>query len=108
MPGHAHQEARQSRIVVWRAALLPICFIVLLVWSASPSAGTGSSTASRFLSRPEQPLTHYRALRMMHARCEKYDQEAWLEAWTELDHRGFRYEIVSERGSDYTRNKVLK
>src|SRR5204862_5503832 len=28
--------------------------------------------------------------------------------WTELDERGFRYEIVSERGSDYIREKILK
>jgi hypothetical protein len=44
----------------------------------------------------------------MHARSERFDQEAWLEAWTEQDDRGFRYEIVSERGSDYARNKVMK
>ena len=44
----------------------------------------------------------------MHARTERFDQEAWVEAWTELDDQGFRYEIVSERGSDYARNKVLK
>jgi hypothetical protein len=108
MRGVGRHEARQSRKVVWRAALLPTCFILLLIWSAAPSAGTSSSTATRFLSQPEQPLTHYRALRLMHARCEKFDQEAWLEVWTELDDRGFRYGIVSERGSDYTRNKVLK
>ena len=44
----------------------------------------------------------------MHGRNEHFGQEAWLEAWTELDDRGFRYTIVSETGSDYMRNKVLK
>jgi hypothetical protein len=44
----------------------------------------------------------------MHARSERFNQEAWLEAWTELDRNGFRFEIVEERGSDYVRNKVLK
>jgi hypothetical protein len=44
----------------------------------------------------------------MHARSERFDQEGWLDAWTELDEHGFRYEIVSERGSEYVRNKVLK
>jgi len=44
----------------------------------------------------------------MHARNEHFGQEAWLEAWTEFDERGFRYTIVSETGSDYMRNKVLK
>jgi hypothetical protein len=44
----------------------------------------------------------------MHARNEKFNQEAWLDVWTELSDGSFRYEIVSERGSEYTRNKVLK
>ena len=56
----------------------------------------------------EQPLTQYRAYRRMHARNEHFGQEAWLEAWTEFDDRGFRYTIVSETGSDYMRNRVLK
>ena len=42
----------------------------------------------------ETPLKQYRAFRRMHARNEKFDQEAWIEAWTELDGRRFRYEIV--------------
>jgi hypothetical protein len=44
----------------------------------------------------------------MHARNDKFKHEGWVDAWTELDHTGFRYEIVSERGSEYVRNKVLK
>jgi hypothetical protein len=44
----------------------------------------------------------------MYARNEKFNQEAWLDVWTSLDERGFHYEIVSERGSDYAREKVLK
>jgi len=44
----------------------------------------------------------------MHARSENFGQEGWLEAWTEFDARGFRYEIVSERGSDAIRSRVLK
>jgi hypothetical protein len=44
----------------------------------------------------------------MHAASERFNQEGWVECWTELDDRGFRYEIVSERGSDYIREKVLK
>ena len=56
----------------------------------------------------EQPLKQYRAYRRMHARSEHFNQEAWLEAWTEMDERGFRYNVVSESGSDYIRGKVLK
>lgn len=64
--------------------------------------------AERFLAAREEPVTQYRAYRRMHARSEHFNQEAWLEAWTELDQRGFRYTIVSEKGSEYVRNKVLK
>ncbi|MCA1559269.1 MAG: hypothetical protein LC753_15205 [Acidobacteria bacterium] len=53
-------------------------------------------------------MTQYRAYRRMHARSERFNQEGWLEAWTELDAGGFRYEIVSERGSDGVRDRVLK
>jgi hypothetical protein len=56
----------------------------------------------------ELPVKQYRAFRRMHAANERFNQEGWLECWTELDGRGFRYEIVSERGSDYIREKVLK
>jgi hypothetical protein len=44
----------------------------------------------------------------MHARSERFNQEGWLEAWTELDAHGFRFDVVKEHGSDYVRNKVLK
>src|SRR3954465_14503942 len=52
-----------------------------------------------FPSLRDQPLTQYRAYRRMHARSEHFNQEGWLEAWTEMDARGFRYTIVSESGS---------
>jgi hypothetical protein len=100
---------RHRRNVRQLAAVWAVAFTLLLGSLPSDVAGrSDSSTASRFLAQPDQPLTGYRALRRMHARSEKFDQEAWLEAWTEQDERGFRYEIVSERGSDYARNKVLK
>jgi len=64
--------------------------------------------ATRLPSLHDQPLTQYRAYRRMHARSEHFGQEAWLEAWTEMDGGGFRYNVVSESGSDYIRTKVLK
>jgi hypothetical protein len=79
---------------------------------AFPGAHRGLSARAgadgSFLTRPEEPLTQYRALRRMHARSERFNQEGWLDAWTEYDRRGFRYEIVSERGSDSVRTKVLR
>ena len=87
---------------------LVACASVLVLCPAFVNGRTESPTANRFLAQPDEPLTQYRALRRMHASSERFDQEAWIEAWTELDEHGFRYEIVSERGSDYARNKVLK
>jgi hypothetical protein len=83
-------------------------FTVFAALAVSPAAGRGSdsSTTARFI--PDEPLTSYRALRRMHAKSERFNQEGWLTAWTEFDGRQFRYQIVDERGSDYVRNKVLK
>ena len=83
---------------------------VLLGAGAAGGAATSSPDRPEILSASarEQPLTQYRAYRRMHARNEHFGQEAWLEAWTEFDEHGFRYTIVSETGSDYMRNKVLK
>ncbi|MEO6238852.1 MAG: hypothetical protein ABIQ52_17795 [Vicinamibacterales bacterium] len=68
-----------------------------------------ATTAATNLSlRSEQPLQQYRAFRRMHTTCENGKYEAWLEAWTELRDGRFTYEIVSERGSDVARGKVLR
>ena len=83
-----------------------LAFTVIAATAVSPAAGRESSTAARFT--PDEPLTSYRAFRRMHAKSEKFNQEGWLNAWTEFDGRQFRYQIVDERGSDYVRNKVLK
>jgi hypothetical protein len=90
---------------VWGATFT----LVLLCFPGERAAARADDrTAAHFFAQSEEPLTQYRAYRRMHARNERFNQEAWLEAWTECDSRGFRYEIVSERGSDYVRNKVLK
>ncbi|CAN5720718.1 hypothetical protein BH24ACI5_BH24ACI5_18200 [soil metagenome] len=44
----------------------------------------------------------------MHAQSQKFNHEGWMDAWTEFDAGGFRYQIVAERGSDTVRNKVLR
>lgn len=89
-----------------------------LVWVAgftlllAPGAGAEPNGMARPGDRSpavrEEPLTQYRAYRRLHARSERMEQEAWLEAWTELDEQGFRYEIVSERGSEQVLNRVLR
>jgi hypothetical protein len=70
--------------------------------------GPDSSAGTTVVQSYEVPLTQYRAFRRMHAKSDKFNHEGWLEAWTELDEHGFRYQVVSERGSEYVRNKVLR
>lgn len=86
--------------------------IVATLVAGAAAVGTAFTPAERPLDRfpafRDQPLTQYRAYRRMHARSEHFNQEGWLEAWTEMDRRGFRYNIVSESGSDTIRNKVLR
>ena len=47
-------------------------------------------------------------MRRMHAFTDSAKHEAWLDAWTELKDGRFSYEIVSERGSETVRAKVLR
>jgi hypothetical protein len=93
-----------------RLSRLVIGATIVVAGAAVPGAAPNRSDrpTGPHLAMEKQPLTQYRAYRRMHARNEHFNQEAWLEAWTELDDRGFRYTIVSETGSDYIRSKVLK
>lgn len=95
---------RTRKLSQWVVAAI----LLLGAAGAGAAAAPAERTTERFLSASEQPLTQYRAYRRMHARSEHFGQEAWLEAWTELDERGFTFTVVSETGSDYIRNKVLK
>jgi hypothetical protein len=89
---------------------MPLWFVIVTVAGAAGLAQ--EPRAAQPVEQPavldDAPLTEYRAYRRMHAVNEKFDKEAWLEAWTELDARGFRYEIVSQRGSEYVLEKVLR
>jgi len=74
--------------------------------AVSESRADNKVTAFEGIDGP--PLHQYRALRRMHAHSEKLNQEGWMDAWTELEGRTFRYQIVSERGSEAVRNRVLR
>jgi hypothetical protein len=100
----AMRRCRRAQVIpVWVFLFTLLASIVTIA-----AADRENSTTPAVLSKEERPLTEYRALRRMHAKSEKFNQEGWLDAWTELDERGFRYEILSERGADTVRNKVLK
>jgi hypothetical protein len=77
--------------------------------SARPYSSSEPPVVQRFLARPDEPLSRYRALRRLEARNERFNLHGWLDAWTELTDEGvFQYEIVREGGSEYIRNKVLR
>jgi uncharacterized protein YjlB len=105
-------DLSQTVCILGRLSAHRLCIYVtaytLVVGGAWVSA-EGTRTVSQAIpALQETPVRQYRALRRMHAANEKFNQEGWLECWTEFDERGFRYEIVAERGSDYIRDKVLK
>jgi len=80
--------------------------VVVALLSAVQS---GVSPLQRFLARGEEPAVEYRALRHLEAHNPKFNQSAWMTAWTEYDRAGgFRFTIVSEGGSSYIRTKVLR
>jgi hypothetical protein len=57
---------------------------------------------------PDDSLYEYQAYRRMHAWCDRSGHEAWMDVWTELKAGQFRYQVVSERGSDVIRTRVLR
>lgn len=102
-----HDPAAAFRRSAWIPPLCVIAF-TLVVAPAGVGAGAQEEPTVQPAVLQDSPLTDYRAFRRMQASNEKFNQEAWLDAWTERDASGFRYEIVSARGSEYILNKVLK
>jgi hypothetical protein len=90
----------------WIAALTLSAATLATTAPAALTPPNGGAASGDALGEP--PLQQYRAYRRMHAHSEKLNQEGWMEAWTELEGRTFRYQIVSERGSDTVRNRVLR
>ena len=82
--------------------------VTALIVGTSPAATNAPSDDVSPAFQSDPALQQYRAIRRMHAKSERFNHEGWMEAFTELDERGFRYRIVSERGSDTVRKKVLK
>lgn len=63
----------------------------------------------RFLARTDEPLTQYRAIRRLEGHNERFNKHGAIEALTVLEPGGkFTFEIISETGSDYIRDKVLR
>jgi hypothetical protein len=92
----------------WVAAFTLLTIGMLGATAPDARERHASSTVARAVPGTGETLTQYRAFRRMHAKSDKFSHEGWLDAWTEMDERGFRYQIVDERGSEYIRNKVLR
>jgi len=88
--------------------------VVCIAPWATPLTGASSARPSvepalhRFLARPDEPLTRYRAARHLEAQNDRFNLTASLDAETELTANGqFTYRIVQESGSEYIRKRVL-
>ncbi|HEY0872647.1 MAG TPA: hypothetical protein VGD94_04175 [Vicinamibacterales bacterium] len=104
----AHEtRGRQTRHGLWVAAFTLLAAAAAAAVPVADSFKATSTSSVRALIS-DSNLHQYKALRRMHAASERFDHEGWMDAWTELDSRGFRYRIVSERGSDTIRNRVLR
>jgi hypothetical protein len=69
---------------------------------------TNPGLVERFLAPQEQPLVSYRAFRHLTASTRGGKMRGTMDVWTEFDpHRGFRYEVASEEGSELIRHRVL-
>jgi hypothetical protein len=66
------------------------------------------SILERFLSLDDPTPTQFRALRHLEAENGHFEKSAWMDVWTEGDASGFRYQIVSEDGSEYIRSHVFR
>lgn len=87
--------------------------LTLAVFTATPSLHSSADAVrlepavQRYLDHaPLQRLETYRAFRRLEA--QGLGQSAWLEAWTELKGRVFRYQITAEGGSEGVRGRVLR
>jgi len=99
---------------VRRAIVIVVVFLVSAPWLRGSPHATAPGPAvepalARFLTRPDEPLREYRALRHMEAENGRFNVRGTLDAMTSLSGDGrFTYTIVREDGSDYIRNRVLR
>jgi len=92
--------------------------LLLVVAAAYPAArdlhrGSDASAVEpvvqRFLSRPDEPLTQFRATRHLEAQNDRFNKEATMDVITELLPDGkFTYTIQRESGSTTIRNRVMR
>jgi hypothetical protein len=78
------------------------------------SIGLGTQASAqglteRFLSRNDEPVSSYLAVRRLEARNQRFKVDGWLEACVELSAGSqLTWRITREGGSGYIRSKVLR
>lgn len=88
-----------------------VCCLTLSVEGGERPAALAAGVEpalTRFLSRPDEPVTQYRARRVLQGHNARFKMDGTIEAITELADGRFSYTIVTETGSDYIRDKVLR
>lgn len=102
-------ESRASRAAIPLLAALASSALAEGQDKAHETAAAAPGEApvlARFLARPDEPVTRYRARRRMDVRG--VGERAWMTVQVELDpERGFRWAIESEGGSRTLREKSL-
>src|SRR5919201_2680571 len=67
-----------------------------------------SPLLQRFLSLTDPVVVEYRAFRHLEAQSDRFDSNAWMDVWTDVDRTGaFHYRITGEGGSSYIRSRVF-
>jgi hypothetical protein len=93
------------------SGLLAFTFCLTLSAAEAPRSADSAiqPVLERFLARSDEPLTAYRAIRRLEGANDRFDKHAVVEVVTELRPGGqFHFEIISETGSEYVRDKVLR
>ena len=100
----------RARLTCSVAVTLAVAAAFALVPARAGGAGGAAEFAlARFLQPASRPLVTYRALRHLSGHTDDGGLRATMTVWTELVGNGqFRYQIVSEEGSDKTRSKVFR
>jgi hypothetical protein len=88
--------------------MLAVAAAATITAQIAPAFDSGPGPLERFLAPQQEPLVSYRASRHLTASTRGGKMRGTMEVVTEFDpHRGFRYEVASETGSELIRHRVL-
>lgn len=97
-----------------RCLAVLLAVLCLAPWLARGAASSAASAAvepalERFLTRADEPVLEYRALRHLEAQNERFHMNGTLDVMTQLTPDGeFTYKVLRETGSAYIRDRVLR